>query len=456
MKILAEGGQKRFAIFAAVWGTIFTFLILPWQGPDEYSHIDMIGSTLGIYGFSDILKADMDLDEHRLRWNPNGREDGRIELKQVISAMFQKPDYKRSDCLPRGISIGIVSHLPAAVGMEIGILLGLPTYWVMILGRLCMLMVYIFLCSVALALMPMRKEVLEITMLLPMCMQQAASLSYDGVLLPVSFLFIAYIFYLKYEADRVGIREVLVSVLLLFTIAIAKIPYVVMGGLVLLIPVEKIDISLGRVKITGSVIHKARWLIVSACVAAVAGIVYIGRNNMYIRVVCASLANPWATIRLLGRTWIVWSEDIFLSFAGNFGWKDAPVGTWFVATVVALLLVTSVMRIADSDLSEYTLSIMDRVIICLVWVSCFYLVALSMVPFTVDYQSDDWSRTIRGMLAISGIQGRYFVPVVPLMMMIMPYLVDMRDRIFKRFISIWYVFACIYTSGVIIWRYWKL
>ena len=147
MKILAEGGQKRFAIFAAVWGTIFTFLILPWQGPDEYSHIDMIGSAFGINGFSDILKADMDLDEHRLRWNPNGREDGRIELKQVISAMFQKPDYKRSDCLPRGISIGIVSHLPAAVGMEIGILLGLPTYWVMILGRLCMLMVYIFLCS---------------------------------------------------------------------------------------------------------------------------------------------------------------------------------------------------------------------------------------------------------------------------------------------------------------------
>lgn len=457
MKLLIENRQRRFAVTAAIWGILFMFLILPWQGPDEDSHVDMIGNELGISGLSDILKADMDLDAHRIRWNPNPREIGRIELRQVVGAMFQKPQYTRTECLPKTVSIRIIRHLPAAAGMEAGILLGLPTYWVMIMGRFCTLMTYICLGSIALDLMPVREEILELTMLLPMCMQQAASLNYDGVLLPVSFLFTAYIFYLKYEADKVGLREVLVTAALLLCMAIVKVPYVVMGGMVLLVPAGKIDIPVGSMRITGDILYKGRWLICGVCAAVAAVVTYAGRNNMWIGIVCASVANPTATIRLLRRTWIEWAGDIFESFAGNFGWLDAPVAAWFVAAVVALLVVMSTTRTAESDQSQYAvLSKRDRLIMTLVWMSCFYLIAMSMVAFTADYQSDNWGRTIREIFAISGMQGRYFIPVVPVMMMAMPHLFDMKEKIFARFAAAWYAFACMYTSWVIIWRYWKL
>lgn len=451
MNIVTEDGQKRFAVIAAVWGVLFLFLILPWQGPDEYAHVNMIGYELGVSGLGDILRTDMDLEEHGIRWNP----DTKIELGQVLEAMTQKPGYSRSVCLPKRISVNIVRHLPASVGIEVGILLGLPTYWVMILGRLCMLASYIVLGCIALKLMPVRKEVLELTMLMPMCMQQAASLNYDGVLLPVSFLFIAYIFYLKYEADQVGVREVLTAVALLLCIAITKAPYVMFGGLVLMIPVRKIDISIGRLKITGDMIYKARWIIGLLCAAALACIVYIGRNNMWISIVCGSVANPVATIRLFGRTWIVWSEDIILSFVGNFGWADAPVAVWFVAATIALFIVMAMTKITKSDLPQYVLTVRDRVVVTLVWMGSFYLIVMSMVAFTVDYHSEDWGRTIQEILAVSGLQGRYFIPLVPLVMVTMPYLFEMKEKVYRKFVSVWYAFACLYTSGVVIWRYWR-
>lgn len=457
MKIITENGQKRFTIMAAVWGMLFLFLILPWQGPDEYAHVGMIGYALGVSELPDFLHADLDLDEHRIRWNPDGREGGSIELGQVLAAMHQKPGYDRKDCLPRAISIRIISHLPAAVGMEIGILLGLPTYWVMTLGKFCALMTYIFCGNIALKLMPVRKEILELTMLMPMCIQQAASLNYDGVLLPASFLLIAFLFYLKYEADQVGLREVLAVLLLLSCIAIVKLPYVMMGGLVFLIPVRKISISLGRIKVTGDMLYKARWIICLLCVAVIASIVYVGRNNMWIGIVCGSVANPIATIRLLGRTWLVWSEDLVLSFVGNFGWMDAPVAIWFAAAAIALFIVMAMTKITGFDDSpQYALTVRDRVIVCLVCAICIYLIAMSMVAFTVDYHSDDWGRSIRETLAISGMQGRYFIPLAPLVMVVMPHLFEMKENIYKKLITVWYVFACLYTSGVVAWRYWKL
>ncbi len=107
-----------------------------------------------------------------------------------------------SEMLPKAIHISVIKHLPATLGIILGILLGMPAYWVMQFGEIFLLIFYVYICYLSLKLMPIKKEVMALLMLFPMAIQQASSINYDAVLLPMCYLFIAYIFYLKFEKKK--------------------------------------------------------------------------------------------------------------------------------------------------------------------------------------------------------------------------------------------------------------
>lgn len=291
-------------------------------------------------------------------------------------------------------------------------------------------------------------------MLLPMCIQEAASLSYDAVLMPMCFLIVAYVLYLKFTAPKILVRNLLTLIGIVFCIALIKPPYVVLGGVLLIVPLNKVHIRLGKHVLTGDMVTKFKWAVCTGMLAAVAAVIYLGRENTWIKLVEATFIHFPRTVWLFGRTCKVWGTHIFESMVGKFGYFDARTATWFMAAMSAFVLVIAMTTIRKTEPSTVHLAVKDKVIMYIVLGFCFYLVTISMISFTVGYDTIDWGSALYGITEVHGLQGRYYIPLLPLFLLTFPKILEMEEKNYKKVIIVAYVFFCVYTCGVIGVRYW--
>ena len=235
--------------------------------------------------------------------------------------------------MPKGISIKCVRHLPATIGIMLGILLRLPTFWVLQLGEIFALTFYIGICSKALSLTPVNKEIFEIIMLLPMCIQQAALINYDAVLLPLCFLLIAYIFHIKFRVNEVvDLKNIIYIAGILLIIAIVKLPYIVLGGIFFIIPLDKVRIRLGTQYVfTIRACIRNRIIILTSIVAIVCTSLFVLKANEYVRLFLATVIEASRTKNLMKTT----LETLF----GEYNWSIWLVR--YAAPYVLCLLIGS-------------------------------------------------------------------------------------------------------------------
>ena len=86
-----------------------------------------------------------------------------------------------------------LAYLPQAIGISIARLAGLNSLWLITLGKLCNLVFFTAMCALALYLMPRAKEILAGVMLIPETLHLAGSMSYDVFVMACSFVYIALI-----------------------------------------------------------------------------------------------------------------------------------------------------------------------------------------------------------------------------------------------------------------------
>src|SRR5574344_1882031 len=160
-------------------GLIFAFLMPTYQVPDEQSHISMIYEELNQNINSHEIYKDFD-DTIRITYNKdqkvNKSEYFRFEKKLNNNLKLKIP------------SIRIIRHLPQAIGIIIGHFFKLPMFIALFLAELLALLFYTLICTLSLKIIPFKKHIMAFIMLLPVSIQQAGSLSYDAVLIPICFL----------------------------------------------------------------------------------------------------------------------------------------------------------------------------------------------------------------------------------------------------------------------------
>lgn len=451
MKRRIRNQEIRFCVITLIWGILFAFLIPLWQVPDEYAHAEMIGQEIRNENLAAILLEEAHLDERRVRWNT----EEKVNLETLEKTMWKTPQYDKADCLPKGISLKIVRHLPAAVGIQLGVMFRVPAYWVVILGRLFSLLFYIVVCNNALKQLPVKKELLELVMLLPICIQEAASLSYDAVLISLCFWLLSRSLHFRFTATRVGLCDILTIIGVLVCIALIKPPYIVLGGIFLIVPIQKMCLKFGKCMITGENIRKFRWQICIFVVAVIVLALYLERDNIWVRLVAATLMNFKRTFWLFGRTCKVWGEDIFCSMIGSFGYFSQPTtAAWFIAVVPAFILVISMTKLKRADTLEEGFLVRDKVIMYLVLACCFYLVTVSMISMTAGYDTRDWVKAMYEITYISGLQGRYYIPMLMLFLLPMPPILEMEEKVYKKIRIGYYILICVYTCIAVGDRYW--
>ena len=198
-EIFKDKEIRAFFIVAMVIGIAMSFLISPWQIPDEDNHLTYIGGSFLNWNFVNNIEQSLGMDRGRVEWNIYEK----VDVEQMLSAMTKAPDYEREEMLPNGILLYGLRYVPAMLGMFVAVVLHLPTFWVLQFGELFSLLFYVFICSIALKRCPMKKGVMAIFMLAPMMMQSASSLSYDAVATPLVFWIICDVLYLTYEKNEI-------------------------------------------------------------------------------------------------------------------------------------------------------------------------------------------------------------------------------------------------------------
>lgn len=440
-----------------VWGLIMSILIPTWQTPDERTHLKMIGESVGNSELAEILTENISIELERIEFHPSEK----VDIDEQLDSMKREPTYSRIDILPHSIGLDIIEHLPAIVGMEIAVIIGLPSYWVLQFGELFSLIFYVIVCYYALKFMPIKKELLIVIMMLPMALQQAGSINYDSVVLPLSYFFISYILHLKYVKEDITLSDIVKLFVCVGIITYIKVVYVFLIGILLILPLNKIHIKVGHLEIDGEFIKKWRLcFLIIGCILSFL-FVYTFKDNRWIQVVYGMFIEWKRGIYLIWQTIVTWHKSLIISSIGNFGWLDTPVAyTFAIFTYITMLTIT----LMNSDRNENIfIGIKDRIVIWLTGGILYFFTLFSLVNHTIMmtlFGSENIDKTyeIREALYqipyIGGLQGRYFLPFLLLFFIPFPQIRYVGGKKIDYVLIGFETISMLYVIILLLNRYW--
>lgn len=449
--------EKIVALWIIIMGIAMSFAIPTWNVPDEYTHLTVIGNTISNEEFVHLIESSVGIQ--RARIENDGQEI--VNSQELENAMVKSPDYTRTQIMPRGVTFEIVKRLPATVGILVGLLLGVPTYWVLQLGELAAVLFYAFICYQALKIIPIKKEIMALFMLFPIVLQEASSVSYDAVVIPLVFYFISYVLYLKFAKREITRKDVLIVLICWGLISYIKPPYVVLILLVLILPLDKMHIRLWKVEINEQVIRKWRIPAVVLIGICLITLTYYFRHNVWIQIVYGFVVEWRQALHLFYATVRTWWEFLLVSSVGNFGWLSAPVTLFFAVAVYVVLAFFTVVN-SDTQPDKWFRK-WDRIVILGTFLLLMWLTVLSMANHTImitlfGSEEADATYQIREAMYqipyIGGLQGRYFVPFLCLLLIPFRQRKRIEEKTASYAIAGLELYTAVYITTLLLHRYW--
>lgn len=412
-----------FVILCLIFGLSSSLLFPFTQIPDEVTHINMTYDERNL----DVKFFDVDSD---FSGYENANDYGLIDT-DIYFDLSKKIDMNYRFSIP---NIMIIRHLPQFFGMIVGEVFNLPVFLYLTICELFALFFYTCVCNIALKKIPIKKNLFMMIMLLPICIQQMASFSYDVVLNSFCFLYIAYIFNLKFSQQKITNKDFLFLAMMLFVIGICKIPYILFALLILILPCSKIELTFFNKKILLSNIKEkvVKHKIVSSIIflvlllILVIGSVYVLNKILIGRIVLASILHFKDSLSLLIRSAKIFLSYYFETIVGNLGIFNVKTSVFFEIFIYCSLLFITFYNISyGKKNNEKKFSIYDLFVIYFVCCIFIYLIIFSMFEWTMycthipnykNFTISDISIYINKLPYIGGVQGRYFVPVLPLIL----------------------------------------
>lgn len=449
--------EKILVFLMFAMGLLISLLIPTWQTPDEYAHLNMIGHAMGVEDFAENIQDSVNVERERMEFH----YDEKVDLEAHKKALSKDVSYEKSEMLPRTLSLSIIKHLPATIGMVTGIIIGLPSYWVLQIGEVFSLIFYAFICYHALRLMPIKKDVLAYIMFFPMALQQAGSINYDAVLIPMCFLFVAYIFHLKYDKEAVGLKEMSITVCIWLIITFIKVPYVFLIFLAFVVPLEKICVCVGKSRIDKVFIKKVRVPVLCGAMLFSIVCIYLIRDNRWIQIVYGFVVEWKRGLYLLAETAQTWTEFLMTSTVGNFGWLDTPMNFWIVLLIfggAALLAIINSGTATQRKMRKWDFFVIGGTLATL----CIF-VTLAMVNHTIKVilfgseqapQTYDIRTALYQIPYIGGLQGRYYLPFIYLFFLLIPQKKQISQKKLVIVFGAIEILIYIYVVWLLLQRYW--
>lgn len=427
-----DGEKRQIIAFGSVLASfciVFAIAFPPLSAPDELHHFYatywlsnmVIGEGNGLDSNPMPMRAaDKELCDHMTR--SAIEKDKLYEIdrevyhatRDLLSGAVDYPDGAiEIDAYNFNLgSENVIAKVGSVAGVVLARVLDLGPAVLFYFGRFGSIIFFVACALGAYKIAPVFKNAIVATSLLPMTLHLAASYSYDSGIIGLSMLLIACILRAMYGQGRLRGRDLVPIAVLAAAVAPCKIVYSVSILLVLFIPAHRFPSRKSAFIFKGGVFAVAacslvvfRLLSVSELASSASTVQIRGDEVGHFYSVGLLLSQPAMTLKLFLRTLDTYGAYyVFTMLGGSLAWLqenlEAPALLMAAYAVIGALCMQSDKP--DTMRGRGLFRGTCAVLFCL----CVAGIMLSMcIGHTFDTE-----------LVIRGVQGRYFLPVLPLLL----------------------------------------
>ncbi len=299
-----------------------------------------------------------------------------------------------------------IQYLPQAIGIFITRLFTDKVLLLAYGGRIMNMIVSVGLVYLAIKKIPFGKKAILLLSYIPIAIEGFSSLSPDAMTISVAFLYIAYIMSLAFhKKDQIiGKKQIIILLVMSIVMALCKIVYIPLVLLMFIIPKEKFKNK-----------QKMKPLIMIVAIACIINLIWLGFSSTYLRYfregdsalqVKTVLMHPIEYIQNCLYTLVLNGDQYILTmFGGELGWGELVNVHTAVPYILFVLFIW--IMLTDQTIKD-RFKLYQKIMIALT------ILAVGGLIFTSLFVQ--W--TTCGSDSIAGIQGRYFIPILPLLMLL--------------------------------------
>ena len=417
--------EKAFLTVAAIYSLVFILLTPPFQSPDEAKHfyrayqvstgqlfVKNTDNRLGSYVPSSFVAVADSF--YYLQWQPSNKTDFKM-IKKTWSVPLNRKEYIFKDNPGCSLYFPLV-YLHQAGIICIAVMLNSNPLTIFYFVRIFNALIWIFAFYYIIKKVPVYKNLILATALLPMSVFINTGINADVITNILLFLFISFVLRYKFINNKLTISKLLLLSILGLAVSVTKSAYIFFTLLIFLIPASKYKGKMQRYIFYGTsfgsiIIIYTLWsaymdhlyLPYSAYNPNFRhGIELFPQVNMHQQLQYV-LSHPLHFIKVLFRSIAVSFSDITEQYIGRLGWLDTRLPYFVILSGIILLL-----SVAFTDnKNTKRLSLKNRL----------FLTGISIVTLLMIYFSQYLVWSPVGGDEIMGVQGRYFIPVIPLFLM---------------------------------------
>ena len=406
--------ENAFLCIAVTFGILLVFITPPFQTPDEPAHFyrafqisefkimpqkqeNKVGGELPV-----SLKNTVEKSMGSVTFYP----ERKVSIPEILLALnIQLNSHKREFLeFSNTARYSPVAYIPQTLGIILGKLFNSSPVFLMYLGRLFNMVFWVFFVYFAIKLTPVSKWLFFLLALTPMSMFISASLSADVLTNGTAFLLISLI--LKYSLDdNAGLdKSNLLSIFLLSVVlSLTKQIYFLIPFMFLIIPVKKIGSKTKYFAIFFSLIFVSLFAVSIWFLAIKDIIVPLKSDISTIQQATYVFNNPMKFLEISIKT--LSSKKFISHFIGQLGWLDTEMSWFFLLPYFFMLIFTAL----TDNTGDKILTSKHKMIMAAALFASIILICLS--------QYLTWTPV--GRTRIQGIQGRYFIPLSPMIFLLL-------------------------------------
>lgn len=418
----------------------YSFLLPPGMVPDENTHLKNVASLSSqLLGVEINHKATLTYDEYRMIYDNNWDDASRLNVREVrkyMLANIRNDDNKSLVALDKSSSStsSMFYYFPAVLGLTFGRIFGFNAIISFFFARFFGMFVFLSICYYALKRIPIKKNLFFGILLLPVVLQQGMSISYDLMLNACSFLAVS--LGLRFAIDC----EKKIKDIILFLIATLVLLFVKSGIYIFISLIAVI----GFISIPRNKLKSRQILYFIGTVLLLLGVRLAITNfdtnfETINNVIYAKL--PWNSTKSqfmytagyfishpLRLPYII-LNDIRVNFGYYFrtafstmGWLNIQLSTALNFVWIFIFMIASYF---DNE-SDFKFNKLQKVFISLLVVGEVVLVLVGLILL--------W--TPLGANHIYGVQGRYFIPILLPLLMILDSKTKQSEQVNEKYIKV--------------------
>lgn len=405
--------EMFFSVLVLFLGLVFMIIITPLSPPDETIHYEYSLQKSNLMLFNDNV---YDINSEYIDYMVSRYYSGTINDKSAYLDLLDNLD---SDLIENAnidtydVSIEnvySVTYIPQSLGLMVARLLKANPIKTFYAGRLTNLLFYTICIYIAIKNAPIYKTLIGIISSLPIFLQQAASYSYDCFI--NSMCFMIFSFFLKWmcEENVIRIKDYIFIFIICLALAPAKYIYGLLSLLFILVPVNRFSSKRKKVIMVTVLCFPMLYQLVPIFIPFISRIIKTIYRTVYaetngklvseekelysmgyaIRNFKETLLIICRTIRHNIKTWFFESTGKYLSQL-----------TLIIPNTINILSIICVI-LSSLIKEEYSFSLVSKIYILFLCVA-IAMFAIGGMLFSETYKGDEY---------ISGIQGRYFSPLL--------------------------------------------